>query len=84
MPKSLRCPGCGTQAVDRGEPIEPDGWYEPFCPTCRKPLTPEGLLIDIEQAGSERFIKEIGKVRRLFGNTCAQGDRSVSRNAKTR
>ena len=61
MPKSLRWPGCGTQAVDRGEPIEPDGWYEPFCPTCRKPLTPEGLLIDIEQAGSERFIKEIGK-----------------------
>jgi hypothetical protein len=46
----------------------------PFCPTCRKPLTPEGLLIDIEQAGSERFIKEIGKGAELIWEyLCARG-----------
>jgi hypothetical protein len=57
----MRCPRCGTPAIDKGEPLEPNSWYEPFCPSCEKPLTREGLLIEIEGHSPDGLVKEIGK-----------------------
>src|SRR5208283_3940100 len=61
MPKSLRCPSCGTPAIDKGEPLDANSWYEPFCPSCQRVLTREGLLIENEARGLGNVVREIGK-----------------------
>lgn len=56
----IKCAECGEPAVERGAGDD-DFWDIPFCATCGKGLTVEGLLIEITGRARSERVRELGR-----------------------
>ncbi len=58
---NIKCPSCGTDAKDRTPIAPPDIWDDPYCPSCDKSLTVEGLILEEANDSGISTVREVGK-----------------------